>query len=153
MSDDEAFLAAEKTVRGELRWTTRPNDTAVGHAVVAIGAIDSGEIRVIVLATVERRWMLVLKSGTRTVLEWDFVPDGEVRRHWNAPPRPDGFPAEDRSPIHEHVWHHGAKLSRPIDGQDDSSLRQAFYSFCERATISAGESFREPPQTQLQLER
>jgi hypothetical protein len=154
--DDAAvaqFLAAPKTLSGVLRWSEHPNGAQVGAVPVALDAIVVGQVLTVVLAVRERRWSFKLKVGSHKALEWDLIPVGELRRHFNRAPRPDGFPAEDRSPAHEHLWIDGRKLSRPIPGLESCTHQEAFRAFCARANIDAGNAYTQPSETQLTLRR
>ncbi|HEY4278684.1 MAG TPA: hypothetical protein VGM91_10710 [Conexibacter sp.] len=147
------FLSAPKELAGDLRWSEYPNRTQVGVAVVTSDAVAVGQTLAVVLAVRERRWAFKLKAGAHRALEWNLIPEGEVRRHFNRCPRPPGFPVEDRSPIHEHVWIDGRKLSCPVEGLALSSHREVFHAFCKRANIDPKDAYTQPTETQLTLRR
>ena len=149
----EQFLAAPKVLSTGLRWAEYPNRAQVGVAVVALESVAVGQVFAVVPAVRERRWTFKLKAGAHRALEWNLIPEGEPRRHLNRSPRPDGFPRVDTSPVHEHVWIDGRKLSRPIAGLVSCTHEEAFHAFCARANIAAGDAYSQPSETQLTLRR
>lgn len=152
--DVDTFLAASKTLSGQMRWISRPT---ADYATLAVemNAVEAGQLIAVQLTAAPRFWKFRLDHGGTEVLCWHFRPEGDIRSHRNPSPRPDGFPKRDTSLIHEHPWidGHETRCSRPLDGLETASHEQAFSAFCARANIDPGATYRQPPEPQLSLIR
>lgn len=147
-ADVAEFLAAEKQVAADARWTWRSRNlhNRRCHLPLEAGGARVGEIVLVVNLATSRHWSFKLLRRKAEVLRWDFARPPV--KHRNPRSCGDDFPRIVRDLEQEHEWHPQAGLNCARGLPDLAAVdehRQAFVAFADRANITVLSPYQAPP--------
>jgi hypothetical protein len=152
-ADVAEFLAAEKTVPADARWSwrTRNRHNRRCHLKVEAGGVTVGELILVVNLAIARHWTFSLLRRRAEVLRWDFAR--APYKHRNPRACGEDLRGTVRDLEHEHLWRPGTEM-RCVTGLSDMeglNHRQALEAFADRANIILLTAYQPPPAEGEQL--
>lgn len=153
LEDVAEFLAAEKTIPGDVRWQwrARSRHNRRCHLKVEAGGVTIGELILVTNLALARHWTFSLLRRRAEVLRWDFAK--APYKHRNPRECGEGFKRTVRDLEHEHLWQPGTEMRcvKGLDGMHSLDHRQALEAFADRANIRILTPYQQPPTEGEQL--